>query len=146
MGTPPQPPPPGQQQGYGAPQQQGTPGMAIAAMVLGILGILLAWTLWGVVLPILAVIFGILGRRQAQERGGQGSGMAMAGLIMGIIGIVEFLAVLVVVVLLADDVNDELEDLTFETTGTDPFDINGVVVGLWLLRDRLMRPVRAIRG
>ena len=66
----------GYQQGY--PQQQKTNGMAVAALVLGILGFFL-------VPAILAIIFGFLGRSQIAQRGEKGDGMAIAGLVLGIV-------------------------------------------------------------
>lgn len=86
------------QQGYpqqaGYPQQQplgyqtpyapqGGGGMGVASMVLGILGLLTFW-IWcsGLVLGLLAVIFGAVGvKRQA------GKGMAIAGLVCGCIAL-----------------------------------------------------------
>jgi hypothetical protein len=51
---------------------------SIASLVLGILSLLLFWTPFGLILGILAVVFGV--RKKLR--------IAKAGLIMGIIGIV----------------------------------------------------------
>ncbi|HTR50766.1 MAG TPA: hypothetical protein VMJ10_08680 [Kofleriaceae bacterium] len=67
------------------PPPQGN-GMAVAAMVLGILAIVLCWIPflnWG--LALLAIIFGALGIGAANKRG-SGKGMAIAGLVCGAIG------------------------------------------------------------
>jgi hypothetical protein len=84
---PPPPPPPA----YGQPLYPYPPvawgpktnGMAIASMVLGIV-----WV-WGIT-SILALIFGIIARRQIDESNGleTGRGFAIAGIVLGIIGIV----------------------------------------------------------
>jgi hypothetical protein len=72
-----------------AQPSRGTNGMAVAALVLGIL--------WGYgVGSILAIIFGAIGRKQCDERGQGGRGLATAGLVLGIIGVV-----LVAIVILA---------------------------------------------
>lgn len=57
---------------------QKTPGLSIAAMVLGIVS-LVTWCVWFVSIPcsILALIFGILGIKK------QGKGMAITGTITG---------------------------------------------------------------
>lgn len=90
---------PGYPQGYGwsgmpmAPQN----GMGLAAMVLGILSCAL-FCLYGVVslvLGILAVVFGVKGRRKAERGEADNHGQAQAGLIMGVIGIVLGVAVIV---------------------------------------------------
>ena len=114
IGTPPPPPPgggyPNEQQGqqaygqpqYGQPQyaqQQygGAPpqgnGLAVAALVLGILGVILAFIpLLGVVAGVLfglpAVICGGLGLSKAKQPGRGGKGMAIAGLVLGVIAII----------------------------------------------------------
>lgn len=95
-------PPPG----YGMPQQpmgypygqvmvvpaQPSNGLAIASMVLGILG--LVFGIWGIGLigSILAVIFGHVALGQIKQSNGAqgGHGMAIAGLVMGyiVVGIV----------------------------------------------------------
>lgn len=57
-------------------------GLSIAAMVLGIISIVL-FCIWYVSLPcaILAIIFGIVGMKKG------GKGMAIAGLVLGIIAV-----------------------------------------------------------
>lgn len=62
-------------------------GMAVAALVLGIVSLAL-FCIWYVSLPsaILAIVFGIVGRGKARA-GASGGGMATAGLACGIIAI-----------------------------------------------------------
>jgi Domain of unknown function (DUF4190) len=84
---------PGAMPGYGYPAPPKTNGMAVAAMVVSIGGALsLVCAFCFVVLAILplgaGVTGGILGfaaRRQIRERGEQGDGMALAGIIVGFI-------------------------------------------------------------
>lgn len=66
--------------GYTAPVK--TNGMAIAAMVLGIL-----WLYW--IGSILALVFGYISRRQIDESNGTqgGRGMAIAGIVLGWVGV-----------------------------------------------------------
>lgn len=83
QGQPGQPPPSGG--GYWVPQapyppRGATNGMAIASMVLGII-----WIYW--IGSVLALVFGYIAKRQIQERGEMGDGMATAGIILGWIGI-----------------------------------------------------------
>jgi drug/metabolite transporter (DMT)-like permease len=83
---PQQPPPPPPyapyppQYGYMYPPPQPTNGMAIAAMVCGIVGVCSP-------LGILGLIFGTIAKRQIRERGEQGDGMATAGIVLGWIGV-----------------------------------------------------------
>jgi hypothetical protein len=65
-------------------------GLAIAALVCGIVGIFIA----EIILGPLAIIFGAIGLHRA-NRGARGRGMAWAGLILGVIDVV------LIVVLLA---------------------------------------------
>lgn len=61
-----------------------TNGLAVAALVLGIVGIPLMMT----VLPgLLALVFGILGVQQTSSRGQAGKGMAIAGIVLGAIAV-----------------------------------------------------------
>ncbi|AXE88977.1 DUF4190 domain-containing protein [Streptomyces sp. Go-475] len=87
--------------GYGWPGMQPAPqnGMGIAAMVLGIISCTL-FCLYGVVslvTGILAVVFGIKGRKRAEAGVATNHGQAQAGLIMGIIGIILGITVIVLI-------------------------------------------------
>ncbi len=66
----------------GGPAQRS--GFAVAALTLGIVGLVLFVT---VVPSILAVIFGAIGIRQTGGGRRSGRGMAIAGLILGLIGV-----------------------------------------------------------
>lgn len=84
-------PPPGSPgPGYGPPQ--GTNGMAIASMVLGIL-----WIYW--IGSILALVFGYIAKNQIKQRNEAGGGMATAGIVLGWVGIA-FLVIFVVIVVI----------------------------------------------
>lgn len=65
-------------------------GMGTAAMVLGILAVCLCWCygLPGVVMGVLALIFGVIGRKRYQRGEATNNGQALAGLILGAIGTV----------------------------------------------------------
>ncbi|GAA2526078.1 DUF4190 domain-containing protein [Streptomyces sp. NPDC058947] len=89
------------QSGYGWPGMPVAPqnGMGIAAMVLGIVSCTL-FCLYGVVslvTGILAVVFGIKGRKRAEAGVATNHGQAQAGLIMGIIGIILGITVIVLI-------------------------------------------------
>ena len=78
-----------------APQQK-TSGMAIAGMVLGIVGIVFACCRgFGIVAAIPGLIFSILSKKKIAQTGQKGSGQALAGIICSAIGIV--LAALVII-------------------------------------------------
>jgi len=74
---------------------QGRPsnGMAVAALVLGIVGIITCG-----VLSILAVIFGHVSYSQIKRTGEEGKGMAVAGIVLGWIPIALWVLYLLVVV------------------------------------------------
>ena len=109
-------PPPGQQQPpYG--QQPPTNGMAVAALVLGIVGAvfgLLPLTFW-IAIPcgILALIFGIVSWRKANKGFGR-KGMAIAGTILGAIAIVLGVAGIFIIDDAVDDVDDSFQELEEE--------------------------------
>jgi hypothetical protein len=89
-GTPPQEPnrgpaPPSSSQPatpYAAPPKTGTNGLAIASLVCGIVGCF-------TITAIVAVVLGFVARNQIEQSGGtqQGSGMALAGIILGFVWI-----------------------------------------------------------
>jgi len=91
-----------------SPQMQTASGMAVASLVLGIIGMLsfcgFSLAVLGVPCSILAIIFGFLGRGKALRGEAGGRGMATAGIILGCIhlGIITIiLLVLLAVALVA---------------------------------------------
>ncbi|MFI6510725.1 DUF4190 domain-containing protein [Streptosporangium sp. NPDC050855] len=69
--------------GYGPPQQRGNNGMAIAALVMGIVG------LFSCGLPsIVGVVLGHISMGQIKRTGEEGRGMAVAGLALSYFGVV----------------------------------------------------------
>ncbi|MFJ5264592.1 DUF4190 domain-containing protein [Streptomyces sp. NPDC088387] len=77
--------------GYGMPAQPSN-GMGTTGLVLGIIGVVCSVTffLWffGVILGILAIIFGAIGRGRANRGEATNKGAATAGLVCGIIATV----------------------------------------------------------
>lgn len=60
--------------------------LAIAALVLGIVGIFFAWVPFlGYIMPVLAIIFGTLSYKKEEKKG-----MPLAGLILGITSLAIF--------------------------------------------------------
>ena len=74
---------------YYTPSPPKGSGLAIAAMVLGIVALVL-FCFWYVSIPcaILAIVFGAIGKSKADRGEAGGRGMAIAGLTCGIIAIV----------------------------------------------------------
>ncbi|MFF9570900.1 DUF4190 domain-containing protein [Streptomyces sp. NPDC014685] len=127
------PPPAGQygypaaQPQYGYPGYSGYPGypqapwgpppangMGTAAMVLGILAVCM-FCIYGIpslILGVLALIFGILGRKRVQRGEATNSGQALAGIIMGSIGIAFGVAIISFFIWLFATHADELDDNT----------------------------------
>lgn len=89
------PPPPGATPQPVAPPQPsrpylpGTNGLAIAALVCGIVGLF-------VISAILAVIFGIVALNQLRERAQSGRGLAITGIVLGSLWLVGWAALIVV--------------------------------------------------
>jgi hypothetical protein len=84
------PPMPGQpaQIVYHVTQPVMTNGLATAALVCGIVGLVLFWTVWlGFILGVLAIVFGAVGRSRAAQ-GAPNRGQATAGLWLGIAAVV----------------------------------------------------------
>ncbi|MFF1961691.1 DUF4190 domain-containing protein [Streptomyces sp. NPDC058220] len=110
--------------GYGQTGWQQAPanGMGITAMVLGIISVVI-FCIWGVgiILGVLALIFGIIGRRRAQRGEATNGGMALAGIILGAIGAVVSAAFLSFLIWLIAN-GEELD-----TTNDDPFATSLVV-------------------
>jgi hypothetical protein len=78
--------------GYGGPPHLKPKGFAITSLVLGICGVTFCIIPYlgaciGFVCSILAIIFGVIGRKAAKRGEADGEGMATAGLILGCIGV-----------------------------------------------------------
>jgi hypothetical protein len=75
----------------GAPQMQQNQGngMAVAGLVMGILGLVLCFIPFlGWILALLGIIFGAVGMGKANKIGGKGKGLAVTGLILGVLGLI----------------------------------------------------------
>ena len=83
---------------YSAPQRPRTNGMAVASLVLGIVGLILFGFL--AIPPVLALIFGLVALSQTKNAApgsAGGRGMAIAGVVLGSIGIVFFVVWIIAV-------------------------------------------------
>jgi heme/copper-type cytochrome/quinol oxidase subunit 2 len=70
-------------------------GMAVAALVLGILALVTCFTVvGGVILGILALVFGFIARGRAKRGEAAGGGMAIGGIVTGILGLVVAVALI----------------------------------------------------
>ena len=73
--------------GYGTPVAPRRNGFGVAALVLGVLAVLLSWTvLGGIILGILAVIFGALGRGRVRRGEATNGRSSVAGIVLGVVG------------------------------------------------------------
>lgn len=73
--------------GMGTSAALPTNGMAVASLVLGVLGLFFFWVL--AIPPLLALVFGYQSKRKIEESNGAqgGSGLALAGIVTGWVGI-----------------------------------------------------------
>jgi lysylphosphatidylglycerol synthetase-like protein (DUF2156 family) len=64
-------------------------GMAITALVLGVLALVLCWTIiGGLLLGLVALVLGIIAAGRAKRGAAGGRGMAITGAVLGVIGAV----------------------------------------------------------
>jgi len=100
-----------------APQPAGSPnpnnGIAIAALVFGIL----TFVCLGPIAGVLAVIFGFIGLKRAKEMGGTGRGMSIAGIILGIVGTVVSIVLFIIIVLAAGQASESISDSVSDWSG-----------------------------
>lgn len=85
--------PPGGYQGYPQGGYGGPPvprnGLGVTALVLGILAVLTFFTIvGGIVLGLLALIFGIIGLRRVGKRLATNKGVAVSGIVLGVLGVI----------------------------------------------------------
>ena len=71
---------------YAAPVTKKAPGMALAAMILGIAAVLTGFLVFGILLGIAAIILGALSLKKTKEVGA-GKAFALAGIITGAVSV-----------------------------------------------------------
>lgn len=101
--------------GYGYPPPKPTNGMAIAAMVVGIVGACNP-------IGVLGLIFGLIAKRQIAERGEGGEGFATTGIVLGWIGVASIVFWVLYVVFWISAMGtlfSELEDMPTSDWPTD---------------------------
>lgn len=95
-GSYPPPPPPQPYAGYAPPPTGPKNGYGITALVVAIVA--LASVIFGVVLGVVAIIFGFLGWGRAKRGEATNGGMAVAGIVLGILSIIESIAAIALLV------------------------------------------------
>ena len=97
------------QGGYGQPPQRPGNGFGVAALVVGIIALLLAWipviNIGAIVLGVIAVILGILGLRKKFA----GKGMSIAGIVLGALAIIGSVIVLIATAVFVGLVEEEIQ-------------------------------------
>jgi hypothetical protein len=85
--------------GYSVPLTRPRNGFGIAALVLGLLALVLSWTIiGGIVFGITALIFGLLGWARVKRGEATNGGLSVAGVILGLIGLLIAIGLIVFVV------------------------------------------------
>lgn len=97
------PPPPPGQYGYGYPAQTAPKnGLGIASLVVAIIGLLSVFG--GLVLGIVAVILGVIGRGRAKRGEATNGGVAIAGIVLGVLGVIVSIVAIALTVMFAREV------------------------------------------
>ena len=74
---------------YGQPQASRSSGMAITALVLGVLALLTCWTVvGGIFLGLVAIILGLIALSRIKQGRAGGRAMAIIGIITGALGLI----------------------------------------------------------
>lgn len=111
----------GQGFGYGAPPVRPRNGFGIAALVLGLLALVLSWTIiGGIIFGILALIFGLLGRARAKRGESTNGGLSVAGVVLGVIGLLIAIGLLVLGVSLLNSPAGQSYRQCLQQAGGDP--------------------------
>jgi hypothetical protein len=106
----------------GAPAQANN-GMGIAALVLGIVSVVLFFACGaGILAGVLAVVFGFLGMGKAKQID-KGRGMSLAGMILGVVGVIGGILFLVLVTIGVNKASDNISTNLNNAFGSvDPSD------------------------
>lgn len=99
--------------GYGQPQYGAPPsksnGMAITALVLGVVALITVWLPpLAIVLALVAIVVGFLGMKKSAESGGRG--LALGGIITGGLALVVSIILLVLTALVFNAAEDEIDN------------------------------------
>jgi hypothetical protein len=123
-------PAPGQP--YGTPGQPfpgGRPpsnGLAVAALVVGVISLLLAWipvvNIVSILGGIAALVLGVVALRRAKQGTGGGKGMAIGGTVLGGVSLVAAIVVNVVVGIAVDDAIKSVESAAPSAAPVQPAD------------------------
>ncbi len=110
--------PPGYGEERWEPARPPRNGMGTAALTLGLIGALLFWTiLGGVVLGLLALIFGIVGFRRGKRGEATNGTLAMVGAVLGALALIGSSVVLAIAVSVVSSGDyQELEDCMQKAT------------------------------
>ena len=98
--------------GSDVPVQSPPTGMSVAALVLGIIGILTAIFLLGGLLGLVAVILGVLALGKIRRGEAGGRGMAIGGIVTGALAMLFTLLLLVTVGSFLAENKDEISNLS----------------------------------
>lgn len=83
------PPPPQPYAGYTPPPMGPRNGLGVAALVVAIIGLVFCWTVvGGVILGVVAVIIGFVGRGRVTRGEATNGGVAIAGIVLGFLAII----------------------------------------------------------
>lgn len=93
---------------YAAPIVKKAPGMALAAMILGIVGVVTGFFVFGALLGIAAIILGALSLKKVKEAGA-GKGFAITGIVTGAVAVLFSLCMLFVYISVAQTAEKCLE-------------------------------------
>ena len=89
----------------GPPQSEPKNGLGLAALILAIIGLLLCWSVaGGIVLGVVAVILGFLGRGRVKRGEADNGGVAIAGIALGFVAIIAGLVFIPIYIGLFDSV------------------------------------------
>lgn len=93
---------------YAAPVTKKAPGMALAAMILGIAAVLTGFLMFGALLGIAAIILGVLSLKKTKKVGA-GKAFALTGIITGAVSVLISICMLFVVISLVQATQKCLE-------------------------------------
>jgi hypothetical protein len=108
---------------YQPPGPRPAQGLAITALVLGIVALVTGWIPgWGVLVGLAAIVFGIIALAKRQ-----GKGMAIGGIVTGVLGLLSSVLIIVFIAIGWNATEDSYDDFGFgsptgTTLGPEPVD------------------------